>query len=81
MFGLKLSLPEHVRVDLDPNPEDGGKTYLLVIKGRMAPDAKEFSLQKAIPRDVGALDFGRDLLNAINHIYTLARQHTSKPQG
>jgi len=80
LFGLTLSLPEHVQVNLDPNPKDGGKTYLLVITGRMAPDAKEFSLQKPIPRDVKALDFGRDLLNAINHIYGLARQHAASKQ-
>lgn len=74
MFGIKLSLPEHVQVNLDPNPNDGGQTFLLVIRGRLGPESQEFTLQKAVPRDVSAIQFGKDLLAAINHIYQQAQQ-------
>lgn len=74
MFGVDLSLPEHVQITLDPNPADGGATFLLVIQARSAGDTEPLKVQKAIPRDIGAIQFGKDLLAAINHLSKLLKK-------
>ena len=77
MFGVNLSLPEHVQINLDPNPEDGGKTFLLVIQARPSPGDQPLVLRKTIPRDVGAIQFGKDLLAAINHLHQQIKRATT----
>jgi len=70
MFNLPLlHLPEHVQINLDPNPDDGGKTFVLLIQARPYPGATPIALRKTIPRDVGAIQFGRDMMAAINSLY------------
>ena len=69
MFGLKLSLPSYVSIDLSPNPEDEGATSLLVISARGTKGGKSFEVRKTIHRDIGAVQFGKDLMAAINYLY------------
>jgi hypothetical protein len=64
----KLKIPEHVNMNLGPNPADGGKTFLLTITARARIDAKPLTITKTIPRDIGAIHFGKDLMEAINYL-------------
>jgi len=68
MFGLTLNLPEHVRVTIDPHPEDA-KSFLLVIQASMDKGKEPLSIQKKIPRTIGAIDFGKDLMAGVNHLH------------
>lgn len=74
MFGVNLTLPEHVHITLDPNPEDEGRTFLLVISARGIGPGEPLKVQKTIPRNVGAIQFGKDLLAAINHLHGLLKK-------
>lgn len=68
MFGLKLDLPEHVTVTVDPHPDDP-KSMMLVVKAKMAPSDEPLVVQKKIPRGIGAVEFGSDLKAAVNYLY------------